>query len=122
MMTPTASAAGRRQSWISMLSIPLFALTLWTCAGVPARAAEPGSLPRILVLATGGTIAGQADPRATGAYKSGQITGEQLMASVPGLDKLAKINAEQISSIGSSGDSMRGAGKLTSPGVSPSGT
>ena len=101
MMTPTASAAGRRQSWISMLSIPLFALTLWTCAGVPSRAAEPGSLPRILVLATGGTIAGQADPRATGAYKSGQITGEQLMASVPGLDKLAKINAEQISSIGS---------------------
>lgn len=67
-------------------------------AGKDAAAA---GLPRILVLATGGTIAGQADPRATGAYKSGQITGEQLMASVPGLDKLAKINAEQISSIGS---------------------
>ncbi|QIO33611.2 asparaginase [Bradyrhizobium sp. 1(2017)] len=69
------------------------------------QAAEPGkdpaNLPRILVLATGGTIAGQADPRAAGAYKSGQITGEQLMQSVPGLDKLAKLNAEQISSIGS---------------------
>ncbi|MCP3408956.1 asparaginase [Bradyrhizobium sp. CCGB01] len=107
MMTPTASAAGRRQSWISMLSIPLFVLTILTCGGAAAQAAEPGKdaaaggLPRILVLATGGTIAGQADPRATGAYKSGQITGEQLMQSVPGLDKLAKINAEQISSIGS---------------------
>ena len=46
-------------------------------------------------------IAGQADPRATGAYKSGQITGEQLVQSVPGLDKLASFSAEQISSIGS---------------------
>lgn len=105
MMRPTASAAGRRQSWISMLSIPLFALTLWTCGDIAVQAAEPGkdpaNLPRILVLATGGTIAGQADPRAAGAYKSGQITGEQLMQSVPGLDKLAKLNAEQISSIGS---------------------
>jgi len=107
MTRPTASAAGRRQSWISMLSIPLFALTLWTCGDIAVQAAEPGKdapaagLPRILVLATGGTIAGQADPRAAGAYKSGQITGEQLMQSVPGLDKLAKLNAEQISSIGS---------------------
>lgn len=89
-----------------MLAVPLVALTL--CArpiGAAVQAAEPGkdaaNLPRILVLATGGTIAGQADARATGAYKSGQITGEQLMQSVPGLDKLAKINAEQISSIGS---------------------
>ncbi len=73
-----------------------------------ALAAETGKdagaathLPRILVLATGGTIAGQAEARATGAYKSGQITGDQLVQSVPGLDKLAKLNAEQISSIGS---------------------
>ncbi|WFU28747.1 asparaginase [Bradyrhizobium sp. CB1717] len=91
-----------------MLAIPLLSFALWSGGiGASAQAAEPGkdaaagSLPRILVLATGGTIAGQADPRATGAYKSGQITGEQLMASVPGLDKLAKLNAEQISSIGS---------------------
>jgi L-asparaginase len=77
-------------------------------SNVATHAAEAGkdagtasNLPRILVLATGGTIAGQADPRATGAYKSGQITGEQLVAAVPGLDKLAKLSAEQISSIGS---------------------
>jgi len=90
-----------------MLTVPLVALALWSWGIDAAQAAEPGkdataaSLPRILVLATGGTIAGQADARATGAYKSGQITGEQLMQSVPGLDKLAKLNAEQISSIGS---------------------
>ena len=98
-----------RQSRISMLSIAVITLALCSCMiNAAARAAEAGkdgatatNLPRILVLATGGTIAGQADTRATGAYKSGQITGEQLVQSVPGLDKLAKLSAEQISSIGS---------------------
>lgn len=65
------------------------------------HAAESAQLPRVLVLATGGTIAGQADPRAAGAYKSGAITGDQLLQSVPGLDKLARLNAEQLASVGS---------------------
>jgi L-asparaginase len=87
-----------------MLSIAVITFALWS--GVAAQAAEQPkdaatNLPRILVLATGGTIAGQADPRAAGAYKSGQVTAEQLVQSVPGLDKLAKLGAEQISSIGS---------------------
>ena len=106
MRKHTDRQASRRQSRISMLSIPVIILSLMI--NVAAHAAEAGkdtgpasNLPRILVLATGGTIAGQADPRATGAYKSGQITGEQLVQSVPGLDKMAKLNAEQISSIGS---------------------
>lgn len=64
-------------------------------------AGQTAALPRVLVLATGGTIAGQADPRASGAYKSGAITGEQLIKSVPGLEKIATLQAEQISSIGS---------------------
>src|SRR6185369_11324349 len=102
-------SASRRQGRVAMLWVALVAFAVCSfVTNVAAHAAEAGkdaaaatSLPRILVLATGGTIAGQADARATGAYKSGQITGEQLMQSVPGLDKLAKLNAEQISSIGS---------------------
>jgi len=109
MRKDTARPASRRQSSISMLSIPVITFALWSCViNTAAQAAEAGkdvgtvaNLPRILVLATGGTIAGQADPRATGAYKSGQITGEQLVQSVPGLDKLASLSAKQISSIGS---------------------
>jgi L-asparaginase len=108
MRKDTVTSASRRQSWISIHSVPITAFALACVLAVTAQAAEPGkdtaaatNLPRILVLATGGTIAGQADPRATGAYKSGQITGEQLVQAVPGLDKLAKLNAEQISSIGS---------------------
>jgi L-asparaginase len=94
------------QSCISMLCIPVIAFAIWSfIIDVAAQAAEDAGAasnpPHILVLATGGTIAGQADPRASGAYKSGQITGEQLIQSVPGLDKLARLSAEQISSIGS---------------------
>lgn len=109
MTTGTARPASRRQSSISMLSIAVITFALWSCVlDTAARAEEArkdaasvANLPRILVLATGGTIAGQADARAAGAYKSGQITGEQLVQSVPGLDKLASVSAEQISSIGS---------------------
>ena len=108
-MKDTVRPASRRQSRISMLSIAVITLALCSFViNAAAHAAEVGkdagtatNLPRILVLATGGTIAGQADPRASGAYKSGQITGEQLVQSIPGLDKLAKLSAEQISSIGS---------------------
>ena len=109
MRKHTVRSASSRQGWISMLSFPMIGFALWSLViNVATHAADArkdavtaANLPRILVLATGGTIAGQADPRATGAYKSGQITGEQLVQSVPGLDKLAKLSAEQISSIGS---------------------
>jgi L-asparaginase len=109
MTNHAVKAASRRQRLISMLSVPLIALAASSfVSAVAAHSEEAGkgpaaatNLPRILVLATGGTIAGQADPRASGAYKSGQITGEQLIQAVPGLDKLASLNAEQISSIGS---------------------
>src|SRR3984893_1225614 len=108
MRTESVGPASR-QSRMARLSCAVISLALCSCTfNATARAAEAGkdgatatNLPRILVLATGGTIAGQADPRAAAAYKSGQITGEQLVQSVPGLDKLASLNAEQISSIGS---------------------
>jgi L-asparaginase len=72
---------------------------------VPSARAQsaPGgtALPRIIVLATGGTIAGQASDRAAIGYDAGKVSGAALVAAVPGLDKLASISAEQISSIGS---------------------
>jgi L-asparaginase len=58
-------------------------------------------MPRITVLATGGTIAGQASNRAAIGYDAGKVSGSDLVAAVPGLDHLATISAEQISSIGS---------------------
>ena len=67
----------------------------------PSSAEATKHLPRILVLATGGTIASKADPRSAIGYNAGGVAGDQLVASVPGLGKLATIKAEQISNIGS---------------------
>ena len=52
-------------------------------------------LPRVRVIATGGTIAGQA--------AAGQLTGAQLIAAVPELAEVADIEVEEFSRIGSSG-------------------
>ena len=80
-------------------------LVLATVAGVFAGSARAQTAPaapaRVLLLATGGTIAGQASARAGNAYDSAKVSGANLVAAVPGLDKVAQITAEQISSIGS---------------------
>ena len=58
--------------------------------------------PNVHIIATGGTIAGQADSAsATVGYRAGALTVEQLMASVPGLDKLANLSGEQLYNIDS---------------------
>ena len=54
------------------------------------------------IIATGGTIAGRADlAAATVGYKAGELTIGQLIASVPGLDKLANLSGEQLCNIDS---------------------
>jgi L-asparaginase len=58
--------------------------------------------PAVLILATGGTIASSGDyyrDRGTGTTA---ITVDQLVKSVPGLDKIAALSAEQFSNVGSS--------------------
>src|SRR4051812_42236577 len=58
-------------------------------------------LPHIVVLATGGTIAGAAASDVQAGYSSGQVGVEQLLAAVPQAKKLAHLSGEQISNIGS---------------------
>jgi L-asparaginase len=67
---------------------------------VAASSADPGELsaqplPRVVVIATGGTIAGQSE--------GGQLTGEQLVEAVPQLADVARLEVEEFSRIGSSG-------------------
>src|SRR6187401_968862 len=64
-------------------------------------AGAQGSLPTVVVLATGGTIAGAAASDVQSAYTSGQVGVEQLLAAVPQAKKLANMRGEQISNIGS---------------------
>jgi L-asparaginase len=57
--------------------------------------------PHVVVLATGGTIAG-ASPSATGAsYTSGRLSVEALLEAVPQLAELAELSGEQVAAIGS---------------------
>ena len=58
-------------------------------------------MANVVVLATGGTIAGAAASDVQAGYTSGQVGVEQLLAAVPQAKKLAMLKGEQISNIGS---------------------
>jgi L-asparaginase len=58
------------------------------------------SLPRIRILATGGTIAGAQTDGARG-YKAAAFSVQALVAAVPQLATLARIEVEQVAAIGS---------------------
>lgn len=64
--------------------------------------AEQNGLPHIVVLATGGTIAGTAasDIQMTG-YKAGDIAVEVLLNTVPAINDIARITGEQVANIDS---------------------
>ena len=58
-------------------------------------------LPNVVILATGGTIAGAAATGTQSAYTSGAVTIDAMLAAVPGIKALANIKGEQISNVGS---------------------
>src|SRR6187397_1302248 len=57
--------------------------------------------PNVVILATGGTIAGAAGSGVQAGYTSGQITIDAMVNAVPDITKLATIKGEQISNVGS---------------------
>ncbi len=59
------------------------------------------ALPRIKVLATGGTIAGAQTTQADAGYKSGTFSVDDLIKAVPQLKNLAELSGEQVANIGS---------------------
>ena len=81
------------------MRIWIFIFTIFAAASLatPARAADR---PNLVILATGGTIAGAGEAGGH-AYTSGQFKIEDLIAAVPGIDKIAKLSGEQIANIGS---------------------
>ena len=70
-------------------------------SGVGAAPQAKPALPTIVVLATGGTIAGAAATDTQAGYTSGQVGVDQLLAAVPQAKKLANMRGEQIANIGS---------------------
>ncbi len=85
------------------------AVALVVAAAAPSATAAPQAtqavpqpaLARVVILATGGTIAGVQPREGQAGYKSGSVSVESLVAAAPGLEKLATIKGEQIASIGS---------------------
>ena len=55
----------------------------------------------VIVLATGGTIAGTAESQTRAGYVSGMMTVDEMIDAVPDIRKLARIKGEQIANVGS---------------------
>ena len=58
-------------------------------------------LPRVIILATGGTIAGAGAASDRAGYTAGKIPIDDLIGSIPTVKKIATITGEQIASVGS---------------------
>ncbi len=59
------------------------------------------TLPRIMILATGGTIAGSGESSTKAAYTAGKVPIDDLLNAVPAIHQYGKITGEQAASIGS---------------------
>lgn len=58
-------------------------------------------MKRVVVLATGGTIAGVGTAGENHGYRSGQISGADLVASIPEISGYADVSVEQICNVNS---------------------
>ena len=88
-----ASATMKRTAgWLVLIALMV---------GAAALAQQPPALPRVKVLATGGTIAGAQASAGNYSYRSGAYDVNALIAAVPNLDQLAVITGEQVANIGS---------------------
>jgi len=63
--------------------------------------AQSQNLPRVIILATGGTIAGQGSSVDRAGYTPGTLNIEDLLSNIPSVNKIASIKGEQIASVGS---------------------
>src|ERR1051325_11836758 len=83
-----------RTNWLTISAIIVLAT-------VQAAFAEANKKPNVLILATGGTIAGAAATGTQAGYTSGKVNIDTMVAAVPGITDLANIKGEQISNVGS---------------------
>ncbi|MGX5818042.1 type II asparaginase [Chitinophaga lutea] len=73
-------------------------LLLFVIASAPAWAQQ---LPHIVILATGGTIAGAGESSVGTAYTAGKLPIDALLNAVPEARKIARLTGEQVASVGS---------------------
>src|SRR4051812_49828987 len=78
--------------------LPLI-FTAWLLIG-SAGAAE---LPKVVILATGGTIAGEQKKPGEAGYVAGQLAVDVLIDAVPELREIAQVTGERIPTAASQG-------------------
>ncbi len=78
----------------------ILVLTIVMLTGSAALAGE-SMKANIVILATGGTIAGAAATGTQAGYTSGEVGVETLIDAVPQLSELANISGEQVANVGS---------------------
>ncbi|WP_137937147.1 type II asparaginase [Chitinivorax sp. B] len=75
---------------------------LFCAAAIHVQAEPVRPMPNIIIVATGGTIAGAAaSSTATVGYEAGKIGVDQLIDAVPEIKKISQVRAEQLFRIGS---------------------
>ena len=83
------------------LSVTLCFVLLFALSVTRAEGTDAAGKPKIVVLATGGTIAGVGEAGKTAGYKPGSLTAEELLAAVPELANVAEIEAIQVCNVNS---------------------
>jgi len=63
--------------------------------------AQGAKKPKVVIVATGGTIAGAAPSQTEAGYQSGAVGVDILIKAVPQLKDIADVTGEQVASIGS---------------------
>lgn len=79
----------------------LLAISIISIAFLPLGMAQQKDLPNVVILATGGTIAGSAESGTQAGYTSGQVGIQTMIDAVPGIEDIANVSGEQISNVGS---------------------
>lgn len=70
-------------------------------AGLIVATAAYAQKPKVVIVATGGTIAGSAESQTAAGYQSGAVGVDILINAVPQMKDIADVGGEQIASIGS---------------------
>jgi L-asparaginase len=94
--------AMRRSSWLSAVVVANLACLVPVGAQPAPVVSTTPALPRVVVLATGGTIAGTATTStATVGYKVATVSVQTLLEAVPELKAIARVRGEQTFQIAS---------------------
>lgn len=83
-----------------LMKIKSLVIALMLISVVVAQAQDK-DLPNVVVLATGGTIAGVAATGTEAGYTSGKVGIDAMIDAVPGIRELANITGEQTANVGS---------------------